>query len=353
MQCQSVRSTTQRGARCPLPCQGDNRYCNLHLKLGNIVEYQSSDRYIPNPSAIHHDPKPKLIMSDYTRAAYIQGPITRDTSEPQPGDNKTDQDKTRDLAITSDDTYITTQAKLMIINKENPECISELIGPVFHDITSTDDEYDPVTMTQFLIVDENGKKPAPVDKYTLFSYTDDKGQVRCLTIFTIKHIIDSYNHVHPCGDKIPNHAIQRAFRLINYYNMQVGLFTGDTKVNKELYDMVNSLFIKFESFSLFFDPMWLLEINDVDKYNAIIKECRSVIRQNTSLVNPIVSKITLFDDDTRKMSRDELIRYIIDQWEKLYAIRHPQSNQMPIWMMAASMKDYAPKLLEKYPHLIQ
>jgi hypothetical protein len=276
------------------------------------------------------------------------------------------------------------QVKLLILvnDEEHAETIEKLIGPVFQDITKSEDEYDPVTMEPIWI-NENGKRePSPeINKYFLFSYTDSNGKIRCMSLFSIYDLIEAGNPAHPLtSEPIPEEDIKRATELIELYKDNVGLFTGSVSYASpefKLKNRISRLFKKFHTHSIFFEEKWLMDLSNENDLNKIITETQRLISSNETLLRPDNNNSTInaikslfskakqsnkkptksskkaYSDSDSEFEGNNILRlqtYIVEQWEKMIEIAGPQ-NQLAIWIIAHGLATIVKEIYTKFPDM--
>lgn len=358
--CKSIKSLSERGSRCELRAT-DNGYCDVHMLFGDIIDYDESNVHISSKmnEIVDTLDESSTILStkclQNNTNLYFNDISTNKTSQTKPAPIDSEMFiKTHSFASYTD--IITeTDGKLMIlINEKNDlDEIENLIGPVFHDITLSDDEFDPITLDQFFVVKNNKKIPCDFSKYLLFSYNDSNNKIRCMTIFSIRSIIKTDNKIHPMTyQKIPDDVINRAKKLIEIYTNKLDLF-GDliSSIPILLKDRLDNLFKKFETFSIYFESQWIFNIDTSDIHKIIIA-MKNSINHNIRAINKYITKSSLFEKkfppDTPK---NIMIDYLVDEWAVLFDMRSPENNQMPIWIIGGELRNYVPEISQKYPHL--
>lgn len=249
---------------------------------------------------------------------------------------------------------------------EYTDKISKLVGPAFNDITSVEDEQDPITYDKFWEINNGKKIPTNINKYYLFSYIDSKDKIRCLTIFTIHDMINDDNYVHPhTMEQIPTTDIKRAKELIKFYQTKIGLFKEDETNHSPEYKLTNKLsklFKRFHMHSIYFEEKWLMNIQDIYKLEKIIKETEKIANANFKQINPNLTNFKIFTGRKKKALKKndtegieiellELKEYIVGEWEKLIDAANNSNNQIPIWILASGLSVVVPEIKQKYPDL--
>lgn len=383
--CASIRSNREPHLKCLMKAKSENKYCPMHLLQNNIIDYSSSsfdEDILTRDEELMSQSKNDVVKNEIIKKINIDELVqkTMDKEElpakklppqkkypcKQPAKTIHEQKKStieNDYRENEDDLEI----KLLIIANDDKyvDTISKLIGPVFEDITISEDEQDPITYDKIWIM-ENGKKtPAAINKYYLFSYQDSNDKIRCMTIFTIKDMIDNNDFTHPLTmDKIPDKDIDRAKQLVDFYKTKIGLFK-DNGMNQtpeyKLKNKITKLFKKFHIHSIYFEENWLMDLQDEQQLCKIITETEKIISANYKLINPSLTSLKLFQlkkkkSPSKKYGGDDeelldLKEYIVEEWEKLIDASSGPENQLPIWILASGLGSIVPEIKEKYPNM--
>ncbi|BCS83026.1 hypothetical protein QLL95_gp1097 [Cotonvirus japonicus] len=373
--CCSIRNKNQPNLRCLFNAKNGCKYCSIHITQTNVVDYNPKNEEFF--SSIIDNPETSTNISTLYAFKELKENLPKineiKLKEPQKKADIKKSIKNNDYNInTVADTYQDNEddleIKLLILvnNGDNVNIISELIGPVFHDITCSEDEHDPITYDPIWSWDNGKKVPAKINKYFMFSYTDNNGKIRCFTIFTIHDIINSGNYVHPVTtEKIPDIDIDRAKKLIEFYKQEIGLFSEQNDVSDEFKQKLRltKLFNKFHVHSIYIEEDWLLSIDNSQNLSKIITETYKLIKNNLYSINPKLKTSNLFDNKEyhklpKKGSKSDLeklksimIEYIIDQWEKLIESADNPNNQVPIWILISGLSFVIPEIKQKFPNL--
>jgi len=217
-----------------------------------------------------------------------------------------------------------------------------------------------------------------VNKYFLFSYTDSKNKVRCLTIFTLYNMIQTNSYVHPITlEPLSESDITRAKQLIELYSTKIGLFKDtDIMVSPEykLRNRITQLYKKFHIHSIYLDESWIMSINNKNDLYQIIDRTAELVHENIRDINAAnpdskYSDLNLFKKSKKNRSTKitpkkpsksgkngqivyiKLKEYIVSQWEKLIDITNNPQNQVPIWIIIVGMSFVVPEIKQKYPDL--
>ncbi len=201
------------------------------------------------------------------------------------------------------------EMKLLILANEDEysEKISNLIGPVFSDITLSEDQEDPITFDQIWEYVDGKKIPSKINKYYLFSYHDSKNKIRCMTIFSIYNMLQTENYLHPSTlEEIPQKDIDRAKELIELYSEKINLFTNSSEHEMTpeyaMKNKIGKLFKKFHIHSIYFEDKWLLAVDNKSDLYKIITETRKLVTNNVKTINPSLKNLDLFKN---KESRND------------------------------------------------
>ncbi|XWV25259.1 hypothetical protein QJ856_gp0512 [Tupanvirus deep ocean] len=376
--CAAIRSNDEPQFRCLMKTKNGEKYCPMHLVQKNIIDFNfveddilDFDQRILEPS--------KIITNDVIRILSLdnlnKSKTTNNKIEPKKNTNITmHEQKVSTIENSMKENEDELEIKLLILANDEEYCdvISKLIGPVFDDITLSEDEQDPVTFDEIWTMKDGIKTAASVNKYYLFSYKDSKDKIRCLTIFTIYSMINENNLIHPVTmEEIPEKDVKRAKKLIDLYQTKLGLFKeDDSNLSPEfkLRNRLTKLFKQFHVHSIYLEENWLLNLDDKSKLYKIIKETEKLVSNNIKTINPTLHGFKVFqkkepvkkynkgsklpnpkiDDDDNIFNLQE---YIVGEWEKLIQAADTPQNQIPIWILASGLSFVVPEVKQKYPDL--
>jgi hypothetical protein len=374
-QCASVRSASETQFQCLMMAKENEKYCSIHLHQPKITDYmlvsddimEMDELMAPMPTISNTNLIVKKISLEED---ILKKPTVAAKKAPLPvKKNKVlDEQKISTVVNSHKENEDDLEIKLLILvnDDEYSEQIKKLIGPVFDDITLSEDEQDPITMDPIWKLDSTGKKiPSNVNKYYLFSYKDSKGKIRCVTIFTIYDMIQNEDYVHPITtEKIPSRDIRRAKKLIDLYNTKIGLFNEDeSNLSPEfkLKNRITRLFKKFHIHSIYLEESWLLDISDIGDLYKIIKETEKLVSNNIKTINPNLHGFKVFQRKRMAFKGPkgsssgetplELHEYIVEEWERLIEAADSPQNQIPIWIIASGLSFVVPAVKEKFPDL--
>lgn len=364
MLCQSIKSFNEAQFRCLFRTREDEKYCPLHLSHRQRIDYHDPNDAIMADRDIvssHTTVRPKIFNSLRIESIECDQILPKRMDHTKEIEKEIKKSKSKVLdeetVSTVENVYKETELDnevklLMLLNeKGNMKLIEELIGPVFKDVTLSEDECDPIMMTPFW-ESINGKRvPVVENKYHLFSYMDKK-KLRCLNIFSIFNMKD---YVHPIThNKFPKEAIDRAKKLIKLYDEKIQLFTNHIEVSPEytLKNRVVKLFKSFQNKTIFFEDKWLLDIDSTSDLRKIIDKCRDLTSSNVKDINPNLHKdFKFFSDKLTSQTSQSMKEYIITNWEKMVANTQPESNQMSIWIIGIALSTVAKEVKETYPDI--
>ena len=382
--CASVRSPDESQFRCLMKTHDGNKYCPMHLAQSNIIDFNmveddiiDLEQKLSEPvKIITNDVIRKISLDSSNRTKIMIAPI--DSKKKSNGTMVEQKVSTIENNHKENEEELLIKLLILVNDDEYSDIISKLIGPVFTDITLSEDEQDPVTYDAIWTIKNGIKIPAAVNKYYLFSYVDSKCKIRCMTIFTIFSLINENNLVHPITmEKIPDADIDRANELINLYQTKLGLFKeSDSSMSAEfkLRNRLTKLFKKFHIHSIHLEENWLLDLDDKNKLYKIIKETEKLVSNNIKTINPNLHGFKIFqrkeqtkysnkgksksdkkyDDDDDDDDVDSIInlqKYIVKEWEKLIQAADSIQNQIPIWILASGLSFVVPAVKVKYPDL--
>lgn len=375
--CASIRSSDEPYLRCLMNSKSGEKYCPMHLSQKKIIDFNMVEKEdiseldikLSKPTKIVTNniiKKISLNMPNYPKQQKIikqeQVPIT---------DSIMHEQKVSTIEKSHKENEDELEIKLLIlVNEEYCDKIAELIGPVFQDVTLSEDEQDPVTYDEIWTINDGMKVPSSINKYYLFSYIDSKGKIRCLTIFTVYNMIKENNFIHPITmEQIPEVDIQRAKQLIDLYETKIGLFKKDESIFSPEFKLKNRLLKLFKQFhihNIYLEENWLLSVNDKGDLYKIIKETEKLVSNNIKSINPNLHNFKIFQkiepkysksskNKTINMNDDDTIlklqEYIVDEWEKLIGAADNPQNQIPIWILASGLSFVVPQVKQKYPDL--
>ena len=374
--CASIRNSNEPHLRCLMLTKNNNKYCPIHLSQKKIIDF-----YWVDDDILERDVKIMESNVDTTNSIIRKLSFDEQDNKKQSVTIKTKQinnsimyeHKVSTIENSNKETEDELEIKLLILvnDEEYSDKIPELIGPVFNDVTLSEDDQDPVTYDEIWILRNGVRIPASINKYYLFSYQDSKNKIRCLTIFTIYDMIQENNFIHPVTtEQIPDSDIDRAKKLIDLYQTKIGLFReNDLNLSPEfkLKNRLAKLFKQFHIHSIYFEEDWLLSINNKSNLYKIIKETEKIVSNNIKSINSTLHNFKIFqrketikpikpnkktketDDDNDSILN--LQEYIVDEWEKIIKAADSPQNQIPIWILASGLSFVVPQVKQKYPDL--
>lgn len=376
--CAAIRSNDEPQFKCLMRTKYGEKYCPMHLIQKKIVDFNQIDddlfdidqKIFKSSRIIKNDIIRKISLDNFDKKKTISNKIV--SSEKTNFTMYEQKVSTVETSHKENEDELETKLLILVNDEEYRDIVSKLIGPVFNDVTLSEDEQDPITFDEIWTMKNGIKIPASVNKYFLFSYIDSKNKIRCLTIFTMYSMINENNLIHPITmESISKKDIKRAKRLINLYQTKIGLFKEDnSKLSPEfkLRNRITKLFKSFHIHNIYLEEKWLLEINDKAKLYKIISETEKLISHNN---NPKINDLLVFKKKDTKKKYDksipkkhetaskndddnnifELHEYIVGEWEKLIRTVDSSQNQIPIWILASGLSFVVPEVIQKYPNL--
>lgn len=378
--CASIRSSEEPHLRCLMRTKNEEKYCAIHLAQKNIVDFNLIEEDILDLDAKMSEPD-KIIINTAIRKISINTPKRIEALVAKTETKVNKETTMREQKVSTIENCLKEnedelEIKLLIlVNDEYCNKIAELIGPVFQDITISEDQQDPITYDEIWTIKDGVKVPSGMNKYYLFSYLDSRKKIRCLSIFTIYNMINENNFIHPITmEEIPEKDIKRAKELIDLYEKKVGLFKEDNlnlSPEFKLKNRLTKLFKQFHVHSIYLEENWLLSIDDKNKLYKIIKETEKLVSNNIKSINSNLHGFKIFQkkeqtkskhsskkkskatkkDDDENDSVFKLQEYIVGEWERLIEAADNSQNQIPIWILASGLSFVVPQVKQKYPDL--
>lgn len=382
--CASIISKEEKQTRCLFAAQTNSKFCPMHLLETNPIIYNGDIDEIQTDRIIEPDPvNPIIIQTKVTKEIIKKNNDTANVDicnknipskgkaapkkEP-PKKTVIKEQKENNVMRNYEDNEADLEIKLLILvnDEEYINQIPKLIGPVYNDITISDDDIDPITYDVIWKYQNGQKVPAEINKYFLFSYIDHNDKIKCLTIFTLYDILNSNNCVHPVTlEKIPDKDVRRARKLIKIYTTRLGMFkeSDDSNLSADykLKNRLNKLFSKYHMHSIYLEDKWLMSIQNTDDLWKIISESEKLVSNNLRSINSSLTRTQIFNKKrsgkkgTNAISVEneisELKEYIVSEWEKIVEAANDPQNQIPIWIIASGLSFITPDVIQKYPSL--
>lgn len=358
--CTAPRKPNEPHLRCLMKTKNNEKYCRMHMIQQNIIDYiPISEQEDQEKTVIEENNTiiKKMCLNNQkgsTTVVAINRPIIFSEQKINTIENL-HQENEDELEI-----------KLLILINDDQICneIRNLIGPVFDDVTISEDDQDSVTLDIIWTSGLNGKRiPAKINKFYLFSYLDTKGKVRCLTIFTIYDMIQNNNLIHPIiMEPIPENDINRAKKLINIYSQKIDLFNKRNSENLssefELKNRITRLFKKFEINSIYFETSWVTSLTSIRSLKKISSETDKMFKDSIMYINKEMSRSLTHPKYLKilnlKPASNSVIDYqnwLAEKWEKIMEISEDPKNQTPIWIIAKVLSMFVPEVVQKYQYL--
>ncbi|ANB50490.1 hypothetical protein [Powai lake megavirus] len=372
--CKSIRTKYEPHLRCVLKAKPGNNYCAIHMSQKHIINFNESmdqhlsyiDKYYPEIKESHNNIISVMNLDDLLGLKVKSPEINNIKPNIIKKKMHNKEQKAQVVENIYNDNQDDLEIKLLVLinDEEYSEKIKKLIGPIYDDITMSEDEYDPITYDAIWTIKNHNKIPGDINKYYLFSYLDSNDKIRCFTIFSIKDMLENeqVEYKHPITQElIPEIDIQRARDLINIYRTKIGLFNDNYNTHYsdeyKLKCRISKLFKKFHVHSIFMEEKWLLSIDNQTKLDKIISETKKLIDSNIKIINPNLKKNTIFIKPKNKNSNNsgETIlskqEYIVGQWEKLIDSADTPNNQIPIWIIISGLSFAVPEIKKKFPDI--
>jgi hypothetical protein len=387
--CASIKSKESPTVQCPHKRKQDSELCVLHSRSRTIT------KYVPTVANADDDKMYKSSGVSFVKIPQVQfvsKPIpTKSHIKKQPKKSESgsegDSDANGggcscsvcnpvrrgkiDLSTDKPEVY-TSLNELMEIDHEREQMVHirtllfmrnnpvrELVGPVFDDITVSEDDQDPVAMNcVYWIADATGKRTpcAGVNKFFLFSYVDSKNKVRCLSINTIYDMINNSMTTHPMTqEEISQSDISRARQMIaaltkiNYFETDKEL--GPQKINS----MTLELFHRFEIQGIVMETPWFtgLDIHYVAKLN---KDLQVLVKQNLQAIDPSrkANLFNPFEYDPNNPKSEDLARLqalLLIDMNDLLDLSKNKNNKIPYYIILGALSNIHPVVKERFPEL--
>jgi hypothetical protein len=361
--CMSVRHIDEPHNRCLFHQEKNQKFCAIHLLEKKPLIFNGDIKEIEKSEIVSEDIiNPILITTTITNTKKKPLSINTEKKPPAKGSAKAVASKKtikehniNDVQYNQSESEADLDIKLLILinDEEYADKIPSLIGPVYDDITLSDDDRDPVTFDIFWELDSNNKKiPSDVNKYLLFSYKDDHDKIRCFTVFTLDSMIKSEKYEHPTTtEPMSSKNIKRAKKLIDIYTKKLTMFKQRNESNLtpefKLKVRINKLFSKYHVHNIYLEDKWLLDIDNTSDLLNIITTTSDIAHNNLTGSKKLFKKT--YDTHNTDENVFLLKEYIVREWEKMIELVNDTNNQVPIWIIASGLSDFNQEIFEKYP----
>lgn len=347
------------GLPCLLPVKNNSMFCPVHALFHNNKIYTETHNI---PSDRTNTEGDYILLNQlYKNHEIHKAPLNTNKnvlskiSIPNNIAKVVHEQKLSTLDDNYQDNIDTLSIKLLVLVNDDKyyDIIPELIGPVYKDITLSEDDQDPITYDVIWTTKNGIRVPGEISKYYLFSYRDTDNKIRCFTIFTIHDMIKEGNFTHPITlQEIPPYDVDRARRLIKIYDEEIGLFNDHTDLSPEfkLRNRVVKLFKTFHHNSIYLEEEWLLSITDFVKLKRLIQNTHNLVKNNLSSINPKIKTCSLFSMPIYSSMLDLQVHFI-QEWEKLISLSDTPNNQIPIWIPVIALAEFTPMIKQKYPNI--
>lgn len=356
-QCLSIKSNNEPHLQCLLYAEKDNKYCSIHLLQKKIIDYIPMSNIVNKMPELQECNNYTTSISDTNDKSIKINKLTYQIDfEEKKIQNNISQNKENIINSYKENEKDLEIDMFILLNDESySKKLPELIGPVFYDITLSEDEFDLMTMDQIWTIDNGIKIPTFPNKYFLFSYEDSHNKIRCFTVFTLYELVKNNNFRHPTtNEELPIKTIKRAKKLIKIYLEELNIFDDHKKISDDisLKNKVTNLFRRIGTYNIFLEESWFLSINEVNLLKRIIIDTNDILSKNLKNINPNIKNINLFKKIvTKKDSNLKIKSYIVDEWEKLLNLVDLSLNKIPLWILIYGLYNVIPIVKEKYPNL--
>ena len=212
----------------------------------------------------------------------------------------------------------------------------DLIGPVYNDLTVSEDNSDPISMETFWKIIDGKKVVLHTETFDLFSYKDKDGMVRCLTIQTLCDMKD--NLIHPLtGEEFPDEAKERAKKLIKIYTDVVLIDNIDIPEKSLLESKIVELFQELNIIGISLDSQIFVQLSDIQLAN-FVENFKKLTKNN-------ISNEFIF-----KNSFDKMI--ILDDLKEFITIhKKTHLHQIACWLIVSALHVVSQEVRAKYPDI--
>lgn len=366
-QCLACVSASKPEIRCAIMTSKDMSFCKLHVENGVMydqtrtakLEFEIDNHAKMQALKSKHHNNPEKIHISTTKNLYGQHIFQTQKLKAKPvvaksqtANSKFDEKDVHNLAYIREQAQRDLDVKLyMAINSDVDDRLPGLIGPVYPDVTKSEDAFDLITMEPFWTETAGCRSAANVNIYCLFSYLDAQNKIRCFTMFSIKTMIDSAITSHPVTNQpIPEADLQRANRLIAFYQDRIGDFmTQQMSAELTVKNRIEKMFKTFEKFSIYLDANWVSDIVDAGKINRVISKTRTYVENNLAAINAAAAKPRWSKYNGAKLS--DALDVLVREWEALIGMASSAENQLPVWIIVASLATVCPHIQQKFPDL--
>lgn len=378
--CISIASRNEPNRQCQLLAVNGNTYCALHLSQAKKVDFDKTIHERDEFNIVNTPVEPKkpkldlctLVYDEETGTKkYVYNEIINRVQRTNATVKKVDESAKKPMPKHSStmsqkihqDAEDNLKIKLLVLvnDTEYSEIIPALIGPVFHDVTISDDDQDAITFDTIWFTKSGTRVPGPLSKYYLFSYRDSSNKIRCFTVFSIYEMVQTSNFVHPLtGEEMQPADIERAKKLVDIYNQNIGLFSAGSEVSQSFEDRltnrITQLFKQFHVHSIFLEEKWLTDIASQKHLDKVIQETGNLVSNARDLIGPncpaFFKKKPNFAKNESELTIINCTKvYIVDEWEKMISFAANPQNQIPIWIIASGLSFIIPAVKQKFPSL--
>ena len=329
--CGSILISGESNRQCPNTAQPGRDFCLIHSRYSNPERFHTSDKEFAT----------EVIKDVYKITSELFK--TFDNIKPNPiAFNTSDLSSHLEIDTKEDDDKLIVK-KIMIKNippsvKYNYPSRKEI------DLTTLSNRYDPITCEEFWTETEDGHRDMVMSPNLIFAYRDEENKLCGLNIFSLKSIMDSES-IKSFNMKKSDET--RAGIYILYMHKYYNLFDSQAS---SCGAKTIELFGKFHKHSIYLDPRWfdnLQEMEDIKKFAKVLCNC---IAQNIDSFKKkkhlLISLATVKKNQTASEFKSKILDFMI-KTEKTLDIYH----QTFAWVIAYALSDVCNEVIEKYPHI--
>jgi hypothetical protein len=245
-----------------------------------------------------------------------------------------------------------------LIKKYGIEYLKKLTGPVYENITKSDDNLDPITQDVFW--ENNKQKIGNIDTLFLFSYLDSQNFIRCFHILSLRDMFDEDIYTHPItGEKINNEIILLAKEKINFMEKN-RLIERKNKNNDILNEQkikfkILDVFQKMSYFNIYMEEDWFIDL-DLNSCHKLYKEMSMIWNENKNLVSVNFDNNSILNVNKNiyhKFNKLEIQNILIDDFNKLITGGLVESDKrFASWLIVHAFTYVSDKVKKAFPDLM-
>jgi hypothetical protein len=248
--------------------------------------------------------------------------------------------------IDFNDQYLSIKIKMIESCSQFRHELKFLIGPIFDDLTLCYNQYDPIGCDQLWDIVDGRKIPCSINKFLLFSYYDFNSLLTCVSVFSLKIILQDAN----LSQELSTSDMNRARKLITLYNDYFDLFDFpdiNDDVEKTVDRKITNIFRLFKKIDVKLDSKYLSNINNIADLVGLSNSLKIVIRNNSKDLN-ISNTDKFFDAKTSNIiTVIDHKYYIINEIER-YLTKY--DTEISYWIIVKELSMYNEDLKLAYPN---